>query len=83
MPHKSIDRFLLQPGRKIFVPAFRICSRSNNSYIFSIYHNPDLDGSLYDCLFLSMSDIHEFKEWESHALPVYSSLRVAPLCGFN
>ena len=32
---------------------------SNNFYIFSLYRNPDLDDSIYDCLLSSMSDIQE------------------------
>ena len=41
------------------VQLIRICSRSNNFYIFSIYRNPDLDDSIYDCLLSCMSDIQE------------------------
>ena len=37
----------------------RVCSKSNNFYIFSFYSNPDLDDSIYDCLLSSMSDIQE------------------------
>ena len=37
----------------------RLCSRSNNFYIFSVYRNPDLDDSIYDCLMSSMCDIQE------------------------
>ena len=35
----------------------RICSNNNNFYIFSLYRNPDLDDSIYDCLLSSMSEI--------------------------
>ena len=41
------------------IQLIRVCSRSNNFYIFSIYRNPDLDDSIYDCLLSSMSDIQE------------------------
>ena len=37
----------------------KVCSRSNNFYIFSLYRNPDLDNSIYDCLLSSMSEIQE------------------------
>ena len=32
-------------------------SRVNNVYIFSIYRNPDLDDSIYDCLLSSIASI--------------------------
>ena len=41
------------------VQLVRVCSRSNNFYIFSVYRNPDLDNSIYDCLLTSMSAIQE------------------------
>ena len=41
------------------VQLVKICSKSNNFYIFSIYRNPDLDNSIYDCLLTSMSMIQE------------------------
>ena len=37
----------------------KICSRFNNYYIFSVYRNPDLDDSIYDCLLNSMAYIQE------------------------
>ena len=37
----------------------KICSRFNNYYIFSVYRNPDLDDSIYDCLLSSMASIQE------------------------
>ncbi len=37
----------------------KICSRFNNYYIFSVYRNPDLDDSIYDCLLGSMASIQE------------------------
>ncbi len=33
----------------------KICSRFNNYYIFSVYRNPVLDDSIYDCLLSSIS----------------------------
>ena len=37
----------------------RFCIKSNNCYLFSLYHNPDLDDSIYDCLLSSISNIQE------------------------
>ncbi len=37
----------------------KICSRFNNYYIFSVYRNPNLDDSIYDCLLSSMASIQE------------------------
>ena len=39
--------------------AVKICSRFNNYYIFSLYRNPDMDDSIYDCLLTSMASIQE------------------------
>ena len=39
------------------VQLVQVCSRLNNFYVFSLYCNPDLNDSLCDCLFFSMSDI--------------------------
>ena len=33
---------------------FRICSKMNNFNVYSFYHNPGHDDSLYDCLLDSM-----------------------------
>ena len=35
----------------------KITSRTNNFYIFSMYRNPDLDNSIFDCLLDSMFEI--------------------------
>ena len=43
----------------------RVCSKSNNLYIFSLYRNPDLDDSIYDCLLSFMSDIQELNRKSS------------------
>ena len=37
------------------VSEFRICSRTNNFYVYAFYLNPRHDGSLYDCLLDSMA----------------------------
>ena len=36
------------------IQLIRVCSRSNNFYIFSLYRNPDLDDSIYDCILSSI-----------------------------
>ena len=41
------------------VQLIKVCSKSNNFYIFSLYRNPDLDDRIYDCLLTSMSNIQE------------------------
>ena len=43
----------------------RVCSKSNNFFIFSLYCNPNLDDSIYDCLLSSMSEIQEFDRYFS------------------
>ena len=35
----------------------KVCGKYINFYIFSLYRNPDLDDSIYDCLLVSMSTI--------------------------
>ena len=37
----------------------RVCSRFNNFYIFSLYRNPDVDDSIYECLLNSYINIQE------------------------
>ena len=37
----------------------KVCSRFNNFYLFPSYRNPDLDGSIYECLLNSMASIQE------------------------
>ena len=39
------------------VMVVRVCSRFHNFYIFSLYRNPDLDDTIYDCLLSSMAEI--------------------------
>ena len=41
------------------IQLIKVSSRVNNFYIFSIYRNPDLDDSIYDCLLGSMGNIQE------------------------
>ena len=41
------------------VQVLKVCGRTNNFYIFSVYRNPDVDDSIYDCLLLSMASIQE------------------------
>ena len=41
---------------------FRICSRINNFHVYVFYHNPDHDGSRYDCLLDSMARIQTFDD---------------------
>ena len=41
------------------VQLVKVCSRSNNFYIFNLYRNPDIDNRIYDCLLTSMNDIQE------------------------
>ena len=41
------------------VQVFKVCGKTNNFYLFSIYRNPDADDSIFDCLFTSMAAIQE------------------------
>ena len=34
---------------------FRVCGVRQNIYVFSLYHNPDLDDQVIDCLLASMT----------------------------
>ena len=34
---------------------FRVCGARQNFYMFSLYHNPDLDDRIYDCLLTAMA----------------------------
>ena len=38
---------------------FRVCGARQNLYIFSLYHNPDLDDRIFDCLLTSMAAVAE------------------------
>ena len=40
----------------------KVTSRFNNFYIFSIYRNPNLDNSIYDCLLSSMASVQEMDQ---------------------
>ena len=37
---------------------FRVCGARRNLYVFSLYHNPDLDDRIFDCLLTSMAAVH-------------------------
>ena len=39
------------------VQVVKVCGKTNNFYIFSIYRNPDADDSIFDCLLTSMAAI--------------------------
>ena len=41
------------------VQVIRVASRLNNFYVFSLYRNPDLDDSIYDCCLTKMALIQE------------------------
>ena len=41
------------------VQVMKVCGRLHNFYLFSIYRNPDLDDSVFDCLLSSMASIQE------------------------
>ena len=34
---------------------FRVCGVRQNLYVYSLYHNPDLDDRIFDCLLASMA----------------------------
>ena len=36
---------------------FRFCGVRQNLYVFSLYHNPDLDDRIFDCLLTSMAAV--------------------------
>ena len=36
---------------------FRVCGARQNIYMFSLYHNPDLDDRIYDCLLTAMAAV--------------------------
>ena len=36
---------------------FRVCSARQNFYVFSLYHIPDLDDPIYDCLLTAMAAV--------------------------
>ena len=38
---------------------FKVSGKHNNFYIFSLYRNPDLDDSIYDCLFNRIAAVQE------------------------
>ena len=37
---------------------FMVCGVRKNLYVFSLYHNPDLDDRIFDCLLASMAAVH-------------------------
>ena len=41
------------------VQVMKVCTKRQNFYLFSIYRNPDLDDSIFDCLLSSMASIQE------------------------
>ena len=41
------------------VQVFKVCGKTNNFYLFSVYRNPDADDSIFDCLLTSMAAIQE------------------------
>ena len=36
---------------------FRICGVRQNLYVYNLYHNPDLDDLIFDCLLSSMAAV--------------------------
>ena len=36
---------------------FRVCGVRQNLYVYSLYHNPDLDDQIFDCLPASMAAV--------------------------
>ena len=36
---------------------FRVCGARQNFYMYSLYHNPDLDDRIYDCLLTAMAAV--------------------------
>ena len=38
---------------------FWVCGMRQNSYVFSLYRNPDLDDRIFDCLLTSMAAVHD------------------------
>ena len=36
---------------------FRVCGVRQNLYVYSLYHNPDLDDQIFDCLLASMAAV--------------------------
>ena len=36
---------------------FKVCGVSQNFYLFSLYHNPDLYDQIFDCLLTSMAAV--------------------------
>ena len=41
------------------VQIIKVCGKHNNSYLFSVYWNPDADDEIFDCLLVSMTAIQE------------------------
>ena len=39
------------------MPVFRVCGAGQNFYVFSLYHNPDLDDRIYEGLLTSMAGL--------------------------
>ena len=36
---------------------FMVCGVRQNLYVYSLYHNPDLDDRIFDCLLASMAGV--------------------------
>ena len=36
---------------------FRVCGMRQNLYVYSLYHNPELDDRIFDCLLASMAAV--------------------------
>ena len=41
------------------VQILKVCGRTHNFYLFSVYRNPDVDDAIFDCLLTSMANIQE------------------------
>ena len=38
---------------------FRVCGKRQNLSVVSLYHNPDIDDRIFDCLLTSMADVQD------------------------
>ena len=45
---------------------FRICGVRQNFYVYNLYHNPDLDEWIFDCLLSSMADVQALGDLNGH-----------------
>ena len=41
------------------VQVLKVCGKTNNFYLFSIYRNPDADDSIFDCFLTSTAVVQE------------------------